>query len=105
MTRRLPQNLTQPYESHLAIERETALVHCKEMAMNCKENRIQCQMMSMMLMAMMQKNSGATLSGMIGNITCIGASMGGDPAPPAGQGGEDKNGGEVGELAIARRAN
>ncbi len=39
------------------------------------------------------------------NITCIGASMGGDPAPPAGQGGEDKNGGEVGELAIARRAN
>jgi hypothetical protein len=57
--------VAQHEESRLAMERETAL-HCEEMAMQCEENRAQHQMMSIMLMAMMQNNS--TMSGMIGNL-------------------------------------
>ncbi len=60
-------------ESGLAMEREASL-HCKEMALQRKENRVQRQMMSVMLMSLMQNNNA--MSRMIGGI---GAHMGVPP--------------------------
>ncbi len=63
-------------ESCLAMEREASL-HCEEMALQYKENRVQHHMMSVMLMSMMQNNS--SMSGMIASIGGIGALMGVPP--------------------------
>jgi hypothetical protein len=63
-------------ESCLAMEREASL-HCKEMALQHKENRVQRYMMSVMLMSLMQNNNA--MSRMIASIGGIGAHMGVPP--------------------------
>ena len=65
-------------ESHLAMEREASLC-CEEMALQLqrKENRVQHQMMSVMLMPLMQNNNA--MSRMIASIGGIGAHMGVPP--------------------------
>ncbi len=63
-------------ESHLAMEREASLRH-EEMALQREENRVQHQMMSVMLMSLMQNNNA--MSRMIASIGGIGAHMGVPP--------------------------
>jgi hypothetical protein len=63
-------------ESCLAMEREASLCR-EEMALQRKENRVQHQIMSAMLMSLMQNNDA--MSGMIASIGGIGAHMGVPP--------------------------
>jgi hypothetical protein len=63
-------------ESSLAMEREASLCR-QEMALQRKENRVQHQMMSVMLMSLMQNNNA--MSRMIASIGGIGAHMGVPP--------------------------
>ncbi len=62
--------------SHLAMEREASLC-CKEMDLQHKENRVQRQMMSVMIMSLMQNNNA--MSRMIVSTGGIGAHMGVPP--------------------------
>jgi hypothetical protein len=63
-------------ESHSAMEREASLHH-KEMALQHEENRVQRQMMNVMLMSLMQNNNA--MSRMIASIGGIGAHVGVPP--------------------------
>jgi hypothetical protein len=58
------------------MEREASLC-CKEMALQRENNRVQRQMMSVMLMSLMQNNNA--MSRMIASIGGIGAHMGVPP--------------------------
>jgi hypothetical protein len=63
-------------ESHEARESKLALCH-EKMAMQCKDSHAQHQMMRVMLITMMKKNSA--LSGMMSNVGGIGAFLMGNP--------------------------